>query len=256
MAKVQPPTGPAETVLARIQERVVACERCPRLTAHCREVARVKRRAYRDQEYWGKPVPSFGDPAARLLIVGLAPGAHGANRTGRMFTGDRSGDFLYRALYETGFASQPTSTSRDDGLRLRDCYITAAGHCAPPDNKPLPEELAACRPYLEEEIAALPNLQVVVALGRIAHDAWLQARGLTRSRYPFGHAARHDLTPVLIDSFHPSQQNTSTGRLTLPMLIEVFDAARRLISRRSSSSREPGRARTGAPPRRRAPAPG
>jgi uracil-DNA glycosylase family 4 len=224
--------------LAVLQERVVACDRCPRLLAHCREVARVKRRAYREQEYWGKPVPSFGDPNARLLIVGLAPGAHGANRTGRMFTGDRSGDFLYRALYETGFASQPASTHRGDGLALRDCYITAAGRCAPPDNKPRPEELAACRPYLVEELAALRNLRAAVALGRIAHDAWLTAQGLTRSRYLFRHGAQHELAPVLFDSFHPSQQNTSTGRLTLPMLIEVFTAARGLISRRSFLSRE------------------
>src|ERR1700683_2285801 len=162
-------TGPTES-LEDLMAQVTACERCPRLREYCQEVARVKRRAYRDWEYWGRPVPSFGDPKARVLIIGLAPGAHGANRTGRMFTGDRSGDFLYRALYQTGFASQAESRSRDDGLRLEGVYIAASAHCAPPDNKPAPAELANCRPYLERELDLLKNLRVVVTLGRLAFD--------------------------------------------------------------------------------------
>lgn len=212
--------------LALLQKRIVACNRCPRLREHCREVARVKRRAYLDWDYWGKPVPSFGDPNARLLIIGLAPGAHGANRTGRMFTGDRSGDFLYRALYETGFASQPTSVSRGDGLTLRDAYISAAAHCAPPDNKPSREELLACRPYLERELPLLKNVRVVVALGRIAFDTYLS---IAQQRARFGHHAVHHFSPVLIASYHPSQQNTSTGRLTAQMLREVFETARQFL---------------------------
>jgi uracil-DNA glycosylase family 4 len=185
----------------------------------------VKRRAYREETYWGKPVPSFGDPEARLLIVGLAPGAHGANRTGRMFTGDRSGDFLYRALYETGFASQPDSRSGDDGLVLRDAYITASAHCAPPDNKPAREEIAACRSYLERELELLKNLQVVVALGKVAFDNYLAAIGQRASRYLFAHNRLHHVCPPLISSYHPSQQNTSTGRLTAEMLRSVFERA-------------------------------
>lgn len=230
--------------LAEIQKEIVACERCPRLRSHCEEVARVKRRAYRDWEYWGKPVPSFGDPKARLLIVGLAPGAHGANRTGRMFTGDRSGDLLYRVLHTTGFANQATSKHREDGLKLNDACIVAAARCAPPDNKPAPEELARCRPYLEREIDALKRVRVVVALGRIGFDAYLSIlrdRGLIESRaaYPFGHDAAHRLPgslPVLIGSYHPSQQNTSTGRLTEAMLEAVFDRARRILAISPSSA--------------------
>jgi len=188
-------------------------------------------------DYWGKPVPSFGDPAARLLIIGLAPGAHGSNRTGRMFTGDRSGDILYRVLYATGFASQPRSLSRDDGLRLSDCYITAAVRCAPPANKPTREEIANCRPYLEQELHLLSRLRVVVALGRLAFDVYLsilRSQGCisSRSAFPFGHGRRHRPgpgLPLLLSSYHPSQQNTSTGRLTEPMLRAVFlDARRRL----------------------------
>ncbi len=225
------------TQLQLLEARVVACEKCPRLREYCRRVAQTKRRAYREWEYWGKPVPAFGDPAARLLIIGLAPAAHGANRTGRMFTGDRSGDFLYRALYETGFASQPTSRSRDDGLKLCDAFITAAVRCAPPDNKPAPDEFRNCRPYLEGELDLLPRVKVVVALGRLAFDAYLSIlrdRGLIRSRaaFPFGHNEAHhpgpDL-PVLISSYHPSQQNTSTGKLTAVMLRQVFQRARRLL---------------------------
>jgi len=196
----------------------------------------VKRRAYRDWDYWGKPVPPFGDPKATVMVIGLAPAAHGGNRTGRMFTGDRSGDFLYRALFETGFASQPESTSRGDGLVLTGVYITAAVRCAPPDNKPLPEEFRRCRPYLERELDLLPQLRVVVALGKIAFDAYLSIlrdRGVIKSRaaFPFGHNIEHSIAPelpMLISSYHPSQQNTSTGKLTFQMLREVFERARRL----------------------------
>jgi uracil-DNA glycosylase family 4 len=222
-------------MLDALQDRIARCELCPRLRAHCREVAVIKRRAYRDQEYWGRPVPSFGDPRARLLIVGLAPGAHGANRTGRMFTGDASGDFLYSAMHTTGWASQPTSAHRNDGLTLIDCYITASARCAPPDNKPLPEELRACRPYLEEEIQLLDRVQVVVALGRIAFETCLTVFGATKSRYEFAHDRQHELRPgqpALISSYHPSQQNTSTGRLTQTMLRQVFTHARTLITNR------------------------
>jgi uracil-DNA glycosylase family 4 len=199
-------------------------------------VAEVKRRAYRDWTYWGKPVPPFGDPHARLLVIGLAPAAHGGNRTGRMFTGDRSGDFLYRALYETGFASQAESRSRDDGLTLSGAYVTAAVRCAPPGNKPSPEEFRNCRPYLERELDLLRDLRVVVALGKIAFDAYLgilRDRGVIRSRaaFVFGHNREHrtgEGMPALISSYHPSQQNTSTGKLTARMLRQVFERARRL----------------------------
>jgi uracil-DNA glycosylase family 4 len=211
--------------LAVLQSEIVECRRCPRLRDHCREVAIVKRRAYIDQKYWGQPVPSFGDPLARVLILGLAPGAHGANRTGRMFTGDKSGEFLYRALYETGFANQPTSTSREDGLQLSGAYISASAHCAPPDNKPSREELRNCRPYLERELKLLKNLRVVVALGRIAFETYLS---IVHERRKFGHNIVHDLKPALIASYHPSQQNTSTGKLTAKMLREVFEQAREL----------------------------
>jgi uracil-DNA glycosylase family 4 len=224
--------------LRLLQQEVTTCRRCPRLVQHCRRVAAVKRRAYRDWEYWGLPVPSFGDPRARLLIVGLAPAAHGANRTGRMFTGDRSGDFLYQALYETGFASQPGSISRDDGLQLRDAYVTAAVRCAPPDNKPSPEEIRNCREYLDRELELLPDLRVVVALGRVAFDAYLSVlleRGLIprRSAFRFGHGQEHQTgpgQPLLIGSYHPSQQNTSTGRLTRDMLHQVFLRARQHLA--------------------------
>src|SRR5271167_4210614 len=204
-----------------LNRRIIACHKCPRLVEYRAEVARVKRRAYRDWDYWAKPVPGFGDPRARLLLIGLAPGAHGANRTGRMFTGDSSGNFLYRALFETGFASQPTSVARDDGLRLTDAYISAAVRCAPPDNKPLPEEIRTCRPYLEKELELLRNLKVVVALGRLAFDVYLailrdQGHITRRSDFVFGHNQLHRTAPghpLLISSFHPSQQNTSTGKL-------------------------------------------
>jgi uracil-DNA glycosylase len=227
----------SRTDLKLLARDVVHCEKCPRLRAYGLEVARTKRRAYRDQDYWGLPVPAFGDPRARVLVIGLAPGAHGANRTGRIFTGDRSGDFLYRALYETGFASQPTSVSREDGLELSGVYITGAAHCAPPDNKPLPEELANCRPYLEREIELLKDVRVVVALGALAFRAYLgilRDRGVIASvsAFAFGHNLLHATAPglpVLIGSYHPSQQNTSTGKLTAAMLREVFERARSLI---------------------------
>jgi len=223
-----------------LNREIVACELCPRLRTYDREVARVKRRAYLDWDYWGKPVPGFGDPQARVLLIGLAPGAHGANRTGRMFTGDRSGDFLYRALYETGFASQAESRSREDGLVLHDAYISAAGRCAPPDNKPLPEELARCRPYLEREIDLLKEVRVVVLLGAIALRSYLgilRDRGVIKSmaKFKFVHNRVHHVgpgLPALITSYHPSQQNTSTGKLTAEMLRDVFEQARLIAGTR------------------------
>ena len=242
-----------------LQEEVIACRLCPRLNRHCAEVARVKRRAYRDWEYWGKPVPSFGDPDAKVLILGLAPGAHGSNRTGRPFTGDRSGELLYRVLHATGFASQPESTSRQDGLQLKGVFITAAVRCAPPDNKPTPEEIGRCRGFLERELDLLPNLRVVVALGKIAFDAYLSIlcdRGVIRSRsaFVFAHNAAYRIgpgQPMLISSYHPSQQNTSTGKLTEKMLLDVFLKANQKAKGKAkmrqpkestlSGSHEPGR---------------
>lgn len=212
---------------------ITSCERCPRLVSWRSQVAREKTRRFRDETYWGRPVPSFGDPHARLMVVGLAPAAHGANRTGRMFTGDRSGDWLYRALCRAGFANQPTATSRDDGLELSDCLITAAVHCAPPDNKPTPDEMANCRPYLLDEVRRLARLKVVVALGHIGFTTYLRARrelGLANPRpLPrFRHAAPIDLPGgvTLIGCYHPSQQNTFTRRLTEEMLDRVFKIAR------------------------------
>ena len=227
-------------LLRQLQQEVVRCERCPRLREYCAQVARVKRRAYLNWEYWGKPLPSFGDPEARLLILGLAPAAHGDNRTGRMFTGDRSGDWLYQALYETGFASQPSSISRDDGLKLLDAYITATIRCAPPGNKPALEEIRNCQPYLERELELLKNVKVVVALGRIAFDQYLhilKSRGVipTRAPFVFGHNREFRTAPgqpVLIGSYHPSQQNTSTGKLTRQMLLDVFQKARKLAGKK------------------------
>jgi len=223
--------------LVQIQREVVACERCPRLIAHCRKVATEKRRAYRDWDYCGKPVPSFGDSNARLLIVGLAPGAHGANRTGRMFTGDGSGDFLYRVLHETGFASQSEATHQEDGLRLIDCYITAPVRCAPPGNKPTRAEFAACQPFLEREVKLFREAKVVVALGRLALDSCLsvllEAGSIQRrADYPFAHAAYHSLPgclPALLCSYHSSRQNTQTGRLAKTMMLGVFRTARSLF---------------------------
>ena len=223
-------------MLELLREEIVNCQRCPRLREHCERIASVKRRAYRDFEYWGKPVPAFGDPHARVLIIGLAPGAHGSNRTGRMFTGDTSGTSLYRVLHQTGFASQATSLTRDDGLVLRDAFITAAARCAPPGNKPTPEEIRNCRPFLEREIDLLAEVRVVVALGKLAFDNYLtvlKERAVIASRAPstFGHDRQFTIAsgqPVLISSYHPSQQNTSTGKLTEKMLRDVFRRARRL----------------------------
>jgi uracil-DNA glycosylase len=217
-----------------LNRQIIACEKCPRLIGHCREVAVTKRRAFLDWNYWGKPVPSFGDVTARLLILGLAPGAHGANRTGRMFTGDRSGDFLYRSLHRAGFASQPESRSAEDGLQLKDAWITASAHCAPPGNKPTPAELLNCRPFFERELEILTTVQVVVALGKIAFDTYLgvlKRRGeIARlSDFRFGHGELHALRPALLGCYHPSQQNTSTGKLTQAMLDDVFVQAAELI---------------------------
>ncbi|HYJ79905.1 MAG TPA: uracil-DNA glycosylase [Longimicrobiaceae bacterium] len=219
-----------------IADEVAACRRCPRLVEWRERVGREKRRAFRDQEYWARGVAGFGDPAARLLILGLAPAAHGANRTGRVFTGDRSGDWLFAALHRAGFANQPTSTAADDGLALADVWITAAVKCAPPDNQPLPEERDACSPFARAELAALPALRAMVCLGRFAWDAGL--RLLREAGHPvptpaprFGHGAEARIGAVaMIGSYHPSQQNTFTGRLTGAMLDDVFAAARRALS--------------------------
>lgn len=221
--------------LDALNARIIACERCPRLRDHCAEVARVRRRAYAEWEYWGHPVPSFGDPEARVLALGLAPGAHGSNRTGRPFTGDGSGDFLYPVLHEAGFASQPAASSRDDGMTLTGLWITSVVRCAPPGNKPTPDELRNCAPWLDEEFRLLRDLRVVVCLGRIAFDGLLahaQRKGLlsSRSGYKFSHGAEYTLPSGLqvIASFHPSLQNTNTGKLTRPMFLEVFKRARRM----------------------------
>lgn len=219
---------------------IITCTRCPRLVSYREQVAREKRRAYRDHEYWGKPVPGFGDPEARVLIMGLAPGAHGSNRTGRPFTGDASGKFMFPVLYETGFASQPHATDRNDGLTLRDLYITAAVRCAPPANKPLPQELLACSHFLDRELAGLEKVKVVVALGRIGFDAYLnylRRRGLLARRqaglfkpYLFKHGASYRLPDgkVLLASYHPSNQNTQTGKLTREMFVKIFKQAAKL----------------------------
>jgi uracil-DNA glycosylase family 4 len=219
-----------------LQKIVVACERCPRLRDYCREIARAKRKAFADRDYWARPVPNFGQAPASLLVVGLAPAAHGANRTGRMFTGDRSGEWLYRALFKAGFANQPTATDRGDGLALHECAITAVCHCAPPDNKPALDEIANCRQWLTETID-LVQPQVLLALGGIAWKAVVgeaRHRGWQSGRVPvFGHGAKQELADGrwLLGSYHPSQQNTFTGKLTEPMFDAVFAEARRLIDR-------------------------
>jgi uracil-DNA glycosylase family 4 len=227
------------SALATARAGIISCERCPRLREYCQRVGREKRRAYRDDEYWARPVPGFGDPQARLLIVGLAPAAHGANRTGRVFTGDGaggSGDFLMAALHRTGFANLPTSQHPDDGLALRNAFIAAAVRCAPPDNKPTPQEVANCLPHLDREIAALPGIAVVVALGRIGFDAYLQllkTRGIAvRPRPQFGHGCVHTLPngQTLIGCYHPSRQNTNTGLLTPEMMAAVFLSARQALT--------------------------
>ncbi|HTP88047.1 MAG TPA: uracil-DNA glycosylase [Bryobacteraceae bacterium] len=225
-----------------LEDAITRCTRCPRLVEYRERVAREKRRMYRDQEYWGRPVPGFGDPTARILILGLAPAAHGANRTGRMFTGDRSGDFLYRTLHEVGLASQPESLSRSDGLRLRDVFISASCRCAPPANKPAPGEIRNCRWWLEQELALLKHVRVVVALGRIAFDDYLtllrdEGHVGRRSAFAFAHNRVHNpglVLPALISSYHPSQQNTQTGKLTYSMFREVFVEAMRLADARNS----------------------
>ena len=217
--------------IAQHNRTITACRRCPRLIDWCEEVARVKKAAYRDQTYWGKPVPGFGDPDARLLIVGLAPGAHGANRTGRIFTGDQSGLWLYRALHKAGFANQALSIGRDDGLTLRDAYITSIVHCAPPGNKPLPEERDHCIGYLKKDFALLKNIHSVVCLGKFAWDgvvSFMKANGhVMEPTVAFTHGAHTLCGPYhLIGSYHPSQQNTFTGKLTEPMLDRIFTLAR------------------------------
>ncbi|HEX5104380.1 MAG TPA: uracil-DNA glycosylase [Pirellulaceae bacterium] len=218
-----------------LQWRIVACRRCPRLRDYCRQIGAEKKRAFADWDYWARPVPNFGSPPAPLLIVGLAPAAHGANRTGRMFTGDRSGEWLYRALHKAGFANQPSSRERGDGLELRDCVITAVCHCAPPDNKPLLNEIANCREWLTTTID-LVQPRVLLALGGIAWKAIVseaRARGWHSGRVPsFGHGAKHALADGrwLFGSYHPSQQNTFTGKLTEPMFDSIFATARRLIA--------------------------
>lgn len=220
----------------KLQRNIIHCERCPRLREYCQHIAAEKRAAFRNETYWGKPLPNLGNPKGRLLIVGLAPAAHGGNRTGRMFTGDRSGDFLFHALYDTGFASQPTSTRPGDGLELIDAAMTAVGHCAPPGNKPLPIEIENCSEYLQRTFDLMPNLRGVVALGKIGFDGCLRlyrSRGWLPAgpRPAFGHGVLHRFpnAPFLLGCFHPSQQNTFTGKLTPRMIRQVFSHARRLI---------------------------
>ena len=229
------PSGPSPLIL--FNQDVIRCHRCTRLRKYCEEIATSKRRAYRDWVYWAKPVPSFGDEKARLLVLGLAPGAHGSNRTGRPFTGDGSGDFLYPVLHEAGFASQPTAISRGDGLKLQDCWISSVVRCAPPDNTPKRSELGNCSAHLDEEIRLLTNLRVVVCLGRIAFDSYLEHLARTgqserKPRFKFSHGAEYALPGgrILISSFHPSLQNTNTGKLTRSMFLDVFERARTLVS--------------------------
>jgi uracil-DNA glycosylase family 4 len=224
--------APSATTLEVLNAQIVACNRCARLREHCTQIAEVRRRAYADWEYWGKPVPSFGDPEARVIVLGLAPGAHGSNRTGRPFTGDGSGDFLYPVLYEVGFASHERATSRDDGMQLDDMWISAVVRCAPPENKPTPQEQRNCAPWLDEEMALLKRLRVVVCLGRIAFEGlvgWAQRAGHISSRAPFKftHGAEYTLANdlTIIASFHPSLQNTNTGKLTRQMFVSVFRRA-------------------------------
>jgi uracil-DNA glycosylase family 4 len=224
--------------IAAINREVVRCTKCPELRTYCAQVAAEKKRAYRAWTYWGKPVPAFGDPGARVVLVGLAPGAHGSNRTGRMFTGDASGDFLYPALHRAGFATQSSAVSRDDGMQLRDCFITAAVRCAPPQNKPSPQEMKNCFPYLVREFAALDRMQVIVGLGSIgtkaAVDALKQLNYSVPTPWKFGHAVEIRATEqnreiVIIASFHPSRQNTNTGKLTTKMFDSIFARANELL---------------------------
>ena len=234
------------TSLETIERRVVACRRCPELRAYCAEIGRVKKRAFLDHDYWARPVPGWGDPRARVVLVGLAPGAHGSNRTGRVFTGDGSGEWLYRALHRAGFASQPNASHRDDGLTLRDVFITAAVRCAPPANKPTPEQRTRCAPYLRQEFAALRDLRVVVTLGKIADDAVhalaKEVGGYRGPRAPFAHLAETSVdlpgrpAVTLLASYHPSRQNTNTGVLTEAMLDAVFSRARSLLGPSASTA--------------------
>src|SRR5579864_2424209 len=221
--------------LSDLNSELIACTRCPRLVAYREQIAREKRKAYREWEYWGRPVPGFGDPNGRVIVLGLAPGAHGSNRTGRPFTGDASGKFMYPVLHETGFANQPSATDRNDGLALKDLYITAAVRCAPPDNKPLPLELASCAPYLERELQGLKNAKVIVALGKIGFDAYLNylkraGRLQSKAPYIFQHGASYKMPDgrTLLASYHPSNQNTQTGKLTRQMFVRIFQEAARL----------------------------
>lgn len=218
--------------LEKLHEEVIQCRKCARLVAWREEVARVKRKAYRDQEYWGRPVPGFGDPEARIFVVGLAPGAHGSNRTGRNFTGDASGGFLYPALYRAGFANQPTAVSRDDGLMLKDVYLAASARCVPPENKPTLEEMNNCQPYLERELEILKP-KVIVCLGRIAFERVLRLYSLRNPAWKFGHGVLHKLDdgPWILCSYHPSQQNTLTGRLTVQMFDAIWAKARSLLEK-------------------------
>jgi uracil-DNA glycosylase family 4 len=220
-----------QTKFNLLNKEIIACRKCPRLVAWREEVARTKRKAYQDWEYWGKPVPGFGDHKARVLVVGLAPGAHGSNRTGRNFTGDASGNFLYPALYRAGFANQPDSTNRDDGLTLNDMYITASGRCAPPDNKPTNAELDNCQPYLGREIELLKP-KVIVCLGRVAFERILKIYSIRNSTFQFGHGLSYQLNNGvwILCSYHPSQQNTLTGKLTVKMFDEVWKKTKELIS--------------------------
>jgi uracil-DNA glycosylase family 4 len=233
------------SLLIRLNAELVACRRCPRLVEYREQIAREKRRAYRDCEYWGKPVPGFGDPEGRVLILGLAPGAHGSNRTGRPFTGDASGNFMYPVLHCTGFASQAEARNREDGLALHDAYITAAVRCAPPQNKPLPEEIANCATFLDREMALLKNVRVIVALGRIGFDAYLnylKRQGVLKSKkeFVFGHGAEYELPDgrILLASYHPSNQNTQTGKLTREMFTEIFRRAARLKTSTQGAQRK------------------
>ncbi len=233
-------TRPVRDSLPRVARDVVGCERCPRLRIWCRHVAHVKVRRFQEQRYWGRPVPGFGDAKARLLIVGLAPAAHGGNRTGRVFTGDRSGDFLFAALHRAGFANQPLSASRDDGLRLTDCYVAAAARCAPPGNRPLPTEMARCREYLAREWDLLADLRAVLVLGKMGEDAFLtmlreKERVPRRKSFAFGHGVVHDLGDglKLFGSYHPSQQNTFTGKLKPADLDAVLAAINRHLGRQA-----------------------
>jgi uracil-DNA glycosylase family 4 len=222
--------------LEKLRKEVISCRKCPRLVEWREQVARVKRRAYIDQEYWGKPVPGFGDPKARVVVVGLAPGAHGSNRTGRNFTGDASGAFLYPALHRAGFANQPTAESRSDGLVLHDLYLTASARCVPPENKPTPEELNNCQPYLERELEILKP-KVIVCLGRIAFERILRIHSIRNAEWKFGHGAcyRMENGTWVLCSYHPSQQNTLTGKLTVSMFDEIWKKAKSLANGSSSS---------------------